>query len=87
MFEAESTQVHVALTSGLDTDDAAEYLRSEHGLDYRPSYLMKLRSIGGGPAFYRVGRTIRYLPPHLDEYAKSRICGPLATSREGVRAT
>jgi hypothetical protein len=86
MREAESTLAHVDITSGLDTDGAAEYLRNAHGLDYRSGYLMKLRSIGGGPAFYRVGRTIRYLPPHLDDFAKGRICGPLTTAREGMRA-
>ena len=85
MFKIASHSVD--LTSALDTDAAAVYFFQEHGQRYAPATLTKWRSVGGGPAFFRVGRAVRYLQPHLDEYARSRISGPLIASREGRLAS
>jgi len=48
-----------------DTRAAADYL----GLS--PKYLEKLRWLGGGPAFYRLGG-IRYLQRDLDVWRETR---------------
>ncbi|MBP1065312.1 choline dehydrogenase-like flavoprotein [Bradyrhizobium japonicum] len=49
----------------LDTEGAAAYT----GL--RAGYLAKLRTIGGGPTFIKMG-AVRYDPDDLDEWLESR---------------
>jgi len=48
-----------------DTREAAAYLALS------PKYLEKLRWMGGGPAYYRLGG-IRYLQRDLDQWRESR---------------
>jgi hypothetical protein len=72
----------VDLASALDAHAAAEWLLRERGIERKATTLAKLRSQGGGPSFYRIDGSVRYLVPDLDAYAKSLICGPLRTSRE-----
>jgi excisionase family DNA binding protein len=54
-------------TTYLTPREAAEYLRSS------VSTLAKLRMYGGGPAFTRIGRAIRYPRAELDRYMAARI--------------
>lgn len=49
-----------------DTNQAAEYLRRA------PQTLAKLRCIGGGPAYYKIGRNIYYERVDLDAWLASR---------------
>ena len=49
-----------------DTKAAAEYL----GLS--PLTLAKLRCVGGGPRFYKLGRKVAYTIPGLDDFASER---------------
>ncbi len=48
-------------------EEAAEYLRSS------PSTLAKLRLYGGGPAFTRIGRVIRYRRSDLDRWMSEKL--------------
>jgi hypothetical protein len=66
------------ISNRLPRIQAAEYLRETHGLRCSPAYLEKLGSLGGGPLFYRVGGRVEYDPIHLDDWATSRISGPLS---------
>ncbi len=50
----------------LTPPEAAEYLRIS------ASTLAKLRVYGGGPAFARIGRAIRYSRADLDSYMAAR---------------
>ncbi len=81
-FMIEAVREGVDVRNGLATDAAAQYFLVEHGQRYSAATLTKLRSTGGGPQFYRIGRFIRYLTADLDAYALSRISGPLKASRE-----
>jgi hypothetical protein len=74
----------VDLAAALGPHAAAEWLLRERGIERKPTTLAKLRSQGGGPSFYRIDGSVRYLVPDLDAYARSLICGPLRTSREPV---
>lgn len=56
----------------LSTDEVAQYL----GLS--ASYLNKLRSIGGGPRYAKVGRRVIYSRNDLDAWLTS--CGRQSTS-------
>ncbi|WP_339033634.1 DNA-binding protein [Bradyrhizobium symbiodeficiens] len=49
----------------LDTESAAAYM----GL--RAGYLAKLRTLGGGPTFIKMG-AVRYDPDDLDQWLESR---------------
>ena len=46
----------------MTTVQAAEYLRVS------PKTLEKMRLEGGGPAFYKIGRTVRYALDDLNNY-------------------
>jgi hypothetical protein len=74
------------LADALDTHAAAEWLLRERSIERKPTTLAKLRSQGGGPSFYRIDGSVRYLVPDLDAYARSLICGPLHTSRDVASA-
>jgi hypothetical protein len=50
----------------LTVKEAAQFLRVS------PSWLAKARMRGDGPAFIKVGRSIRYAGPALIQWAKSR---------------
>lgn len=48
------------------TDQAAEVI----GL--KPSTLEKLRSVGGGPAYHKLGRSVRYAQADLQAWVHAR---------------
>ncbi len=49
----------------LDTQEAAEYLR------IRPATLDRWRSVGGGPAFIKLGGRVVYAQADLDAFAEA----------------
>ncbi len=62
-------------TTYLTPREAAEYLRSS------VSTLAKLRMYGGGPAFTRIGRSIRYPRAELDRYMAERVARSTSENR------
>ena len=66
--------------------DASAYLNERYGVHHLPSYLAKLRCVGGGPAFQRAGRRVNYTTPALDEYARQLLSGPFHSTAEYARA-
>jgi hypothetical protein len=61
------------LDAPLRRDQAAEYIRINYGFPCTRSWLAKLASVGGGPAFRKAGRYPLYDLPDLDDWAKNRI--------------
>jgi hypothetical protein len=53
--------------------EASEYLEIAHGIRVAPATLAKLASVGGGPAFQRIGRTPLYPREELDRWALQRL--------------
>lgn len=60
---------------------ASAYLR-ERGVSRSVKTLAKLRSVGGGPLYRRIGRNIVYDPADLDAYAESVISAPFSNTAE-----
>ncbi|MBI1867078.1 MAG: hypothetical protein HYS06_02065 [Methylocystis sp.] len=61
--------------------DAAEYLRGRYGHGSART-LAKLRSVGGGPEFRRIGRIVVYDPAALDRWAQSRMSRPMRSTSD-----
>jgi hypothetical protein len=61
---------------------ASKYLDDVHGIPCAPSTLAKLACIGGGPVFRRAGRIPLYSTDHLDDYAASRLSGPMRSTSD-----
>jgi hypothetical protein len=66
-----------------DPRAASAYLK-KRGLRTEPQTLAKYRSAGGGPKFAYFGRFPRYREDWLEEYARSRISGPLRSTSEAA---
>lgn len=61
---------------------AAEFLRGMIGIG-SPKTLSKMRCVGGGPHFHRIGeRMIGYTEDDLREWAASRVSEPLASTSD-----
>ena len=64
------------------TRQASAYLHDQFGVVRSPAYLAKLRVVGGGPEFRKVGtRDVAYDEPSLDSYAESLISRPMRSAR------
>jgi hypothetical protein len=63
--------------------EASDYLRERHGIRRTAATLAKLRCVGGGPSFYKVGRDVIYNVSDLDAWAGKVKSGPLASTSEG----
>jgi hypothetical protein len=61
--------------------DASAYLR-ERGVSRSVKTLAKLRCVGGGPLYHRIGRNIGYTPGDLDAYAARQISAPYASTAQ-----
>ena len=59
--------------------EASTYLKDNWGIDFKPSTLAKVASIGGGPRFEHAGRFPLYREDELDIWASARI-SPLKSS-------
>lgn len=64
------------------TSEASRYLEQIHEQRCKPSTLKKMRHTGGGPAFRRVGRDVRYERVALDEWAQGRLSDPITSTSE-----
>lgn len=69
----------------LRRDQAAEYVRTNYGFPCTRSWLAKLASLGGGPAFRKVSRFPLYDEADLDTWAQSKI-GPRVLSTAELSA-
>ncbi len=50
--------------------EAITYLKSFCGCNYSSAYLAKLRCVGGGPIFTKIGSSIFYYPTDLDSWIR-----------------
>jgi hypothetical protein len=69
----------------LRRDQAAEYIRINYNFPCTRSWLAKLATIGGGPAFRKASRFPLYDKADLDTWAKSKI-GPRVQSTAELSA-
>jgi hypothetical protein len=60
-------------------DEASAYLKTNWGLDRKPSTLAKYASLGGGPKFEYAGRIPIYPQDQLDAWARATL-SPLCSS-------
>ena len=68
-----------------NTRQASAYLYDQFGVVRSPAYLAKLRVIGGGPEFRKVGtRDVAYDEPALNGYAEVLISKPLRSTSEAA---
>jgi hypothetical protein len=65
----------------LRAPEAADFLRKHFGHGSRRT-LAKLRCVGGGPRFHRIGRLVVYAEADLTAWATSKLSGPLASTSE-----
>jgi hypothetical protein len=64
---------------------ASAYLLERHGIVRAPATLNKLRVVGGGPAFRKVGtRNVAYEEAALDEWASTLVSRPLHSTSEAA---
>ena len=54
-------------------DQAVDYLKAQWGLEFRPSTLAKLATLGGGPTFEHFGRWPVYTAEDLDAWVEARL--------------
>jgi hypothetical protein len=64
------------------TPQASDYLRDNHGIVKAPATLNKLRSVGGGPNFRRVGRHVFYTSSALDKWAAAILSDEMASTSQ-----
>ena len=65
------------------TREASAYLHDRHRVIRAPATLNKLRVVGGGPEFRRIGaKQIVYCEDALDTWAESLISEPLASTSQ-----
>jgi hypothetical protein len=74
-------------TQLLNTVAAASYVRAKFSIGCTPAYLCKLRSVGGGPRFRRLGRYVVYAVSDIEAFYRRRLSGPMSsTSQAKCRA-
>ena len=68
-----------------NTRQACDYLHDEYGIKRSPAYLAKLRVVGGGPEYVKIGnRDVAYTEPALDRHAESLISAPMRSTSEAA---
>ncbi len=60
-------------TRNLTTEQAVDYLREEHGIDFAPKTLTIWRSQKRGPRFRKVARKVFYQEDWLDAFAGGQV--------------
>ena len=70
----------------LEPGEASDYLR-RLGLPHSAATLAKLRCTGNGPAYFLIGRRIRYTRSRLREYVAGRTREMTSTSSVGSHST
>jgi hypothetical protein len=69
----------------LTTKEASKYFLDRWGIRLAATTLTKLRCIGGGPVFHRIGRVrVAYPVSGLDAHAQSLISKPLRSTSEAA---
>jgi hypothetical protein len=72
----------------LSRPEASAYLLNEYGIRRKPRTLGKDVVYGTGPRYRKDGRAVVYDVADLDDFAESRLSGPVrATSELGGRVT
>lgn len=66
----------------LRRDEAAAYIRENYKMPCAKAYLDVLASVGGGPAFRRIGRWPVYERSDLDAWAKARMTKKVRSTAE-----
>lgn len=61
---------------------AARYCLEKHGVPVAEKTLAKLRSVGGGPKFFKFGRSVFYAESALDEWIAEKLGKELASTSE-----
>jgi len=67
----------------LDPAEAVIFLNNE-GYKTTQTTLAKLRCLGGGPIFQKMGKRVRYTPARLREFAASRLSPELRSTSESA---
>jgi hypothetical protein len=62
--------------------NAASVRLNEHGVHRSPAYLRKLRCIGGGPRFRRLGNKPVYTEGDLIAWIEARLSAPMGSTSE-----
>lgn len=73
-----------ALPPRLRRVPACEYLAARHGITVAPATLAKLATVGGGPAFQKIGRVPLYPLTELDAWAEDRLGGVRRNTSENA---
>jgi len=64
--------------------EAATYLQAKYRVG-AVGTLAKAVTVGGGPAFRKIGKRVVYLPSDLDAWARERMSEPMRSSSEYSR--
>jgi hypothetical protein len=65
--------------------EASNYLRNKFGISRTPATLAKLRVLGTGPEFVKVGsRDVAYPEAGLDAFAEALVSRPLRSTSEAA---
>ena len=64
---------------------ASEYIERAYNAPCKPNTLAKMAVTGGGPEFQLFGRFPLYSKEALDNWAKSRLSGPVSSTSEYCR--
>ena len=66
----------------LSRAEAAEYLRTNHGMRCKPTLLRYLACVGGGPIFSKASRFAIYTRQDLDTWAATKVSRRISRSSE-----
>lgn len=59
---------------------AAKYVRDNYGIRCSEKWLAKLAVTGGGPKYWKDGRSVLYRRDALDAWVSTRVRGPFSSS-------
>lgn len=76
--------MHENIHRPLRRHEAAEYLKSKHGVDRKPATLAKYATLGGGPTFRRAGRVPLYTVDSLDAWVAEITSAPMRSTSEAA---
>lgn len=62
--------------------EASTYLKEVHGVTRSVRTLAKVRCVGGGPLFEKLGRSVFYRTGHLDAWVEANVSGAVGSTSE-----